>query len=423
MLSGTLTAKCHQSLAAAYQLLHAAGIAHDEHIVENCPCLPTARNTLVAMFLNDPQATDLFFVDADVGFEPTAVLRVLERPEGIVAGIYPLKRDAGGYPVKPKTIDDVPIGRAGLVEADFLPAGFMRIKRICFDSLMAAYPELRYADSVVEVLNLPPGITTMFDFFHMGIDAKTQRWTTEDYAFCQRWRDIGGQLWILPDINFEHVGPKAYSGNYEKYLRGLPGGADDPRRDISRAMLIPGWMSPAELQWLAEAAKQHQCIVELGSHLGRSTRALADNTAGTVYAIDDWKGPRQFKDGTPNTQWEEVAHKLLLAFQKNLAAHIASGKVVPIQTDHAEAITKFPGVMPDMVFIDGDHDYEPVVRDISLWKDIMAPGGLLCGHDTDWDGVARAVKDTLPGAENVPDTMIWCWRAPQMEMAECSTTR
>jgi predicted O-methyltransferase YrrM len=54
--------------------------------------------------------------------------------------------------------------------------------------------------------------------------------------------------------------------------------------NIARALATDGWMSEAELFWLATQAQQHRRIVELGSFLGRSTRALADHTPGIVYA-------------------------------------------------------------------------------------------------------------------------------------------
>jgi hypothetical protein len=231
-LDGSVKTRFHQSLVATYRILNQAGIAYEEFFVENCPYLPTARNTLAAMFLNDPEATDLFFIDSDVGFDPVGVVKILERPEEVVAGIYPLKRDLVGYPVEVQMQDRIPIGRdiggIGLISANFLPAGFMRIKRQVFEKLKAAYPQLEYAGSVVEVLGA--NVKEAWDFFHMGIDPERQRWTTEDYAFCQRCRDIGIQLWVYPDINFQHIGSKAYQGNYHEYLLRLPGGAKDPAR-------------------------------------------------------------------------------------------------------------------------------------------------------------------------------------------------
>ncbi len=162
------------------------------------------------MFRDDTDATDLFFIDADVAFDADAVLRILERDEEIVAGIYPLKRDEGDFPVKIKTEDGVPIGQNGLIEAELIPTGFMRIKRVVFDIMEKKYPELKYT------LN---NVSEAYDFFNMGIEEGT-KWTTEDYAFCNKWSKIGGQLWVAPDINFTHVGRKKYMGNYHNYLLG-----------------------------------------------------------------------------------------------------------------------------------------------------------------------------------------------------------
>jgi len=222
-IDGSIRSECVMSLMAAQRLLFEKKIEADLLVVADCPYLPTARNTLVAMFMRDPEATDLLFVDADVGFDAIAVLRLLDRPEEIVAGVYPLKRETGGWPVVMQTRDGVPIGRDGLIEADFLPTGFMRIKRIVFEQMMDAYPHLQYQDSVVETMG-DGTLRQAWDFFHMGIDPARQRWTTEDYAFCQRWRDLGGQLWVDPNIDFQHVGRKAYCGNLHEFLMRQPGG-------------------------------------------------------------------------------------------------------------------------------------------------------------------------------------------------------
>jgi len=169
--------------------------------------------------------------------------------------------------------------------------------------------------------------------------------------------------------------------------------------DIERAKRIEGWMSEPELLWLAEQAEKHRAIVEIGSYLGRSTRALADNTPGIVYALDDWYGPRDF----PLTP--EQRNLIPARFCENMAGVLLT-KVRPIVTDHGCMDFVPPG---DMVFIDGDHSYESVHRDILHVKyNILFPDGLLCGHDWDvFEGVNRAVKELVPGFQVVPGTAIW----------------
>ncbi len=51
-----------------------------------------ARANLVTLFLDDPAATHLLFVDADIGFTPDQVFRLIESGADVVAGVYPIKR-------------------------------------------------------------------------------------------------------------------------------------------------------------------------------------------------------------------------------------------------------------------------------------------------------------------------------------------
>mgnify|MGYP001616301424 CR=1 FL=1 len=210
--SGTLHTKCVLGLLATQNLLQRKGIEYDVIFLTECAYLPVARNTLVAMFMQDTEATDLFFIDADVGFGADSVLKILERPEPIVAGIYPLKKDLDGYPVQ---IKKGPVVIDGLVEAELLPTGFMRIKRTVIEELQAAYPELKYKPNVVNVAGTD--VTEVYDLFNMGAIGSSE-WTTEDYAFCNRWAKIGGRMWVYPDVNMTHTGNKAFFGNYAQYL-------------------------------------------------------------------------------------------------------------------------------------------------------------------------------------------------------------
>jgi predicted O-methyltransferase YrrM len=390
MLTGSLKDLCHKSLIATYAVLQHMGIEHEEISISDCPYLPTARNTLVAMFLADPEATDLFFIDSDVGFPAEAAIRILQREEAIVAGVYPLKRLLGGWPAELCMQDGIPLGRDGLIEAKLMPTGFMRIKRSVFGLVQEKYPQLQYADSVVAVSGYD--IKDAWDYFNMGIEQGKKRWRTEDFAFCGRWRDIGGQLWVYPDIDFQHVGSHAFKGNLHHHFLCQPGGA------LEKAMQIDGWMKPAELDWLRIQASQHNHILEIGSYLGRSTRVLGDNTPGKVIAVDDWYGPR-------DVNLTDRA-RIYDTFHANLKDLIESGKVVPFRTDLNHFQWNGHGT-PDMIFIDGDHAYESVARDIRTMLPLLANGGLLCGHDYNWPSVAQAVKELVPSARQVPNTAIW----------------
>ena len=182
----------------------------------------------------------------------------------------------------------------------------------------------------------------------------------------------------------------------------MQGGMGGTSERLSKSLGITGFMEPSELEWLADRAASHEVIVELGSYYGRSTRALADNTGGRVYAIDDWIGPRS--DGrqydSSQGQYETFVH--------NVSDLILCGKVIPVRCDHANA--EIPET-PDMVFIDGAHDPDSVRRDVGIWMGRIAKGGLLCGHDWLWPGMMETLWGIF-GSVNVAErTQIWWIKA------------
>jgi predicted O-methyltransferase YrrM len=155
-------------------------------------------------------------------------------------------------------------------------------------------------------------------------------------------------------------------------------------------------MSLPELTWLAEQAQNYYQVVEVGSWMGRTTRALADNCPGVVYAVDTWEGSVEnqefLKDKTPNYLYEQ--------FMNNLAGT----KVIPMRMPSVEAAESFTraDVKLGMVFIDGSHDYNDVHADILAWWPLIQPGGLICGHDYDlgWPGVVLAVQQLIAPVPN-----------------------
>jgi len=177
--------------------------------------------------------------------------------------------------------------------------------------------------------------------------------------------------------------------------------------DIGRASQIDGWMTERELAWLAMQASQRRRIIEIGSYQGRSTRALADNTPGTVYAVDVWA----IGDWAKEIDWmakkfEELGPEFVFdGFRSNMEPHIETGKVVPIRSTSVAAAVDLCDEEFDMIFIDGAHDYDSVITDIVMWQPLAT--GLLCGHDYDHPQVARAVKMLISNHQVIEGTTIW----------------
>lgn len=175
--------------------------------------------------------------------------------------------------------------------------------------------------------------------------------------------------------------------------------------DISKAQSIQGWMSDGELLWLAERAKECMTIVEFGSFHGRSTRALADNChSGRIWAVDPWNGDYCQENGNILDMINTYCYP---QFCDNLSDHISAKRVIPYRGFSYSF--KLPYTV-DMVFIDGDHRYEAVLRDISKAVELVRPGGIISGHDYNhplWPGIKQAVTEKFGSIEN--KEMIW-WK-------------
>ena len=175
--------------------------------------------------------------------------------------------------------------------------------------------------------------------------------------------------------------------------------------NIQRALSITGFMTEPELAWLATQAQRSILIAEVGCWQGRSTRALADNTHGTVFAIDHFQGVPELL----HFLHDKPPYWLLKTFLMNL---IDRDNVIVVRKSSYQAALLLGELAFDMVFIDGDHGYASVAQDIQWWQPLVIEGGLLCGHDyRDAAEVEQAVLEAnLPNVEIVPNTSIWCSR-------------
>jgi hypothetical protein len=177
------------------------------------------RAHIVAHFLADPEATDLIMVDADVAWDSFGLQRLLAHDVDVVAGAYPKRQEPLSFMYRSEiTLNEV-TGKpqkalmgdpnTGLCEVWGVPGGFVRIKRHVLEKMVAHYgPTLTAADG----LQAGAECVRLFDPYWIT-DANGKRTSlSEDYAFCQRWRDIGGKVYLDVNIPMGHVGAKMYHG-------------------------------------------------------------------------------------------------------------------------------------------------------------------------------------------------------------------
>ena len=200
-----------------------------------------ARNTLVQLFMDEPNCTHLLFIDADIGFNPQTIIRMLELDKDVVTGVYPRKtidwrkikkrvkenNDISEdelhaaslqYNLNVKNPERVEV-KNGFIEVLDGATGFMLIKKQVFEKMAKAYPELKFKSD--QHLGSPHD--TQFDyhdtsawnyaFFDTMIDPDTKRYLSEDYAFCRLWQKIGGTVYADITSGLTHYGTYAFKGN------------------------------------------------------------------------------------------------------------------------------------------------------------------------------------------------------------------
>lgn len=202
------------SLAASIPLIKEAGWEEGMVSEIGCPYISHARSTMLRKAL-DAKADVVVFIDHDVSWKPRDLLTLIETKGDVVCGTYRFKKDEEEYmgAVLSNT-DGTPLVREdGNLLAHSAPAGFLKVTKEAVNKFMTAYPDLIYGEKY----------SPYVDLFNHG--AHKGVWYGEDYAFCRNWRECGGEIVLIPDLDISHhTTEKEYVGNFHNFLRRQPGG-------------------------------------------------------------------------------------------------------------------------------------------------------------------------------------------------------
>jgi hypothetical protein len=199
-----------------------------------------ARASLIGQFLDDPSASHLLFIDADIGFEPEQVLRLIQCGADMCAAVYPIKQidwdrvkstieAARPNPAAASLkyvfeVEDtnVVIAKAGFVKVRYAGTGFLMIRRAVLERMCAHYPQLKFKRD--HSRDAATASEHRFALFECMI-ADDGTYLSEDFAFCKRWTDMGGEIWADLDSKLNHVGPMAFCGDLASQFSGAIEGA------------------------------------------------------------------------------------------------------------------------------------------------------------------------------------------------------
>jgi hypothetical protein len=113
------------------------------------------------------------------------------------------------YVIATEDPDNVPT-RDGFAKVKYAGMGFVLIRREVLVRMVAQYPELRYQTHNPE----PDGQTSIrYALFNCLLDAGDGVFLGEDYSFCKRWANMGGEIWADLHSRLTHVGSFEFKGN------------------------------------------------------------------------------------------------------------------------------------------------------------------------------------------------------------------
>jgi len=137
--------------------------------------------------------------------------------------------------------------------------------------------------------------------------------------------------------------------------------------------------------------------VEIGVQYGINARDILEKyDIKTLYLVDPYTlypAVSGAVAGEDSDKVESIAHEYLKDF---------NDKIVWIKEFSWNAVNLIPDNL-DFVYIDGDHRYEPVLRDLKLYYPKVRSGGLFAFHDyaSRAPGVKQAVDEFFKDKEKI----------------------
>jgi len=190
-------------------LAQQAGLNWSLDTMVNESLVTRARNNLMAKMMTNTQATHFMFIDADIRFQPESILQMIACDKEVIGGLYPKKALPVNYVINLKPETKI---QGDIFTVDTTGTGFLLFKRSVYEKMIARYPQTKYVDDVGLGKQYEP---MMYSIFDCEIDARGH-YLSEDWLFCRRWQDMGGEIWVHSKVLLNHIGHFEFQGDLSK---------------------------------------------------------------------------------------------------------------------------------------------------------------------------------------------------------------
>lgn len=184
-----------------------------------------AREHVLWRAMANPEVTHLLFIDDDMGWDAHLPVRLIMANHDFCAAVGMRKKEDIDpdsrfcFNPLPGPARFHPVTK--FLEVRHVGFAFVMLTRAAVERMTAAYPELQY-----DTGDRPAESALFFDLMWKKEHQALPERLSEDFSFCERWRAIGGEIWIDPQAALTHVGRKEFVGRPEETFRPFKEPAD-----------------------------------------------------------------------------------------------------------------------------------------------------------------------------------------------------
>lgn len=236
-----------ECLMKTKELCRELGIRLEVLFCKSDSLVTRARNNLIAKAMSDPEMTHILFIDNDITWVPTDILKLLIADKSIIGGIYPFKKynldklipteehpnqvqdminvknnshlheinDKDAIEMNLLTYNvnynskEVKI-KNNLTQVKHVATGFMMMQRNVIEKMIKSYSSTKYTDDINFLITEENKYA--YALFDCGV--VDDHYLSEDWMFCNRWTLLEGEIWIDVSINLTHTGIHDFKGCY-----------------------------------------------------------------------------------------------------------------------------------------------------------------------------------------------------------------